>query len=88
MKKQTPKMKPNAKELSRADNGFTAVVRPNPKGGWNVVIVSIYTFLPVFKVNHAQTKEEIAQIIADDLRMMDKCGYSIDMAEASRDRNY
>lgn len=37
---------------------------------------------------HAKTKGEIAIVIRDLLRMIDKCGNPSEMASASRDRAY
>lgn len=80
-------MKPNAKEITRASNGYTAVVRPNrEKGGWNVAMVCVSTGKPIFKISHCETKDTIGQALREDLRMMDKCGMLCDMASASRDR--
>jgi hypothetical protein len=82
-------MHPNAKEIARADNGYTAVVRPNKdKGGWNVAIVNIQTCKPVFQIAHVERKEDIAQALASDLRMMDKCGFKCNLATSSRQRNF
>lgn len=75
------------KEISRADNGYTAVVRPNrEKGGWNVAIVSIKTGRPVFKFHHVLSKKDMVAELASDLRMMNKCGFDCKMADASRHR--
>lgn len=82
-------MIPNAKEISRACNGYTAVVRPNKeKGGWNAAVVDVKSGEPIFKVTHCETKEEIGAALRSDLRMMDKCGFRCEMAFASRHRNF
>lgn len=82
-------MKPNAKEIARASNGYTAVVRPNKKkGGWNVAMVQVETGESVFPVTCVSSKEEIGKAIASDLRMMDKCAFPVPMADHSRHRAY
>lgn len=80
------KIIPNAKEIARADGDHTTVVRPNPKGGYNVAVVKL-DGTPVFKIQHVATKAEIGPALASDLRMMDKCAMGGPMADASRHRS-
>jgi hypothetical protein len=78
-------IKPNAKEVARADGGFACVSRPAAGGGFNVAVVHL-DGTPVFKIQHVETKDQIGKAIACDLRMIDKCGFNCPMADASRHR--
>ena len=82
---EKPVMLPNAKEIARGSEGYTAVVRPDSKGGWNAAVVDIRTGIPIFKVRHCDTQAQVGPELKSDLRMMDKCGFP-GMAGPSRDR--
>lgn len=78
---------PNHKEVERACNGKTVVVRPNRSlGGWSGALVDVTTGKPVFKIRRAVTRHELMVQIRDDLRMYDKMGTNNPMASASRTR--
>ena len=75
------------KEITRADGDLTTFVRPNrEKGGWNVAVVRVSTRLPIFRIRHVKTKDQIQKEIQSDLRMIDKCGGDSKMADRSRHR--
>ena len=80
-------IKPNAKEIARADDGLTIVVRPAAEGGYNTALV-ILDGEPIWKVHHVDHKYEIREEIASDLRMANKCAIGGWMARKSRERNY
>lgn len=77
------KIKLRQSEISRASNGWTVVVRPN-KDGVMVATVHVESRMVWSQsiVKHGEVQTEIRQ----QLRMMDKCGFDIPMADRSRHR--
>lgn len=73
------------KELNRASNGYTIVVRSQKNGLYSVMAVNVETRKPIFNPTFI-TKSEIASAIKYELRMMDKCGFECEMASSSRMR--
>lgn len=83
-------MKPihiTSKEARRASGGLTIVVRGQANGLYMVAAVRVQTGLPVFRPSYVE-REDIAQAVGAELRMVDKCGFICPMASASRHRNY
>ena len=84
-------MKPiklSTKEMRRAStDGYTVVTRPQTDGLYMVAVVSLKTGLPVFKPSYV-TKGDVSKAVAQEVRMLDKCGGGDRMAAASRDRNF
>lgn len=84
-------MKPirlSTKEVSRAStDGYTVVTRRQTDGFYMVAIVSLKTSLPVFIPSHV-AKCDVSKAVAQEVRMLDKCGGGDQMAAASRDRNF
>jgi Glu-tRNA(Gln) amidotransferase subunit E-like FAD-binding protein len=88
MEEEMKPIKLSAKEIRRAsDDGYTVVTRPQPDGLVMVAIVNLKTCLPVFKPSFV-TKDLVSKAVAEDVRMLDKCGLGDHMAWASRDRNF
>lgn len=82
-------IKPNAKEIARADtDGLTVVVRPASEGGYNVFLVGAKDNGFVWWSNHVDNKYEIRREIAESLRMANKCAIGEQMSRKSRDRNF
>lgn len=46
----------------------------------------VSTRLPIFRIRHIMTKDQIHKEIQSDLRMIDKCGGDSKMADRSRHR--
>ena len=82
-------MKPiklSTKEIRRASNGFTVVVRPQAKGGlYMVAVVRVATGMPSLRPSIVEGAG-IAGAVKNELRMIDKCGFDCPMADASRHR--
>lgn len=76
-------MKLRQSEINRACNGWTVVVRPN-KGGVMVAIVN--TESGMIWSQSVVKNGEIQSEIRQQLRMMDKLGFDIPMADRSRHR--
>jgi len=75
------------KEIARADEGYTVVVRPQPDGTQMVSAVAVATGKPVWpKVIYVDDPSEIRLAVHDMLRMMNKTGFPGGMADRSRDR--
>jgi hypothetical protein len=77
-------MKLRQSEIDRACNGWTVVVRPQSTGGVMVMTVHVESGIvwDCALVKNGEIQTEIRQ----QLRMMDKCGYDIPMADRSRHR--
>jgi hypothetical protein len=76
-----------SKEISRGDSGWAVAARPQPGGGYMVAVVDIDTAKPWGpKVPYVDDRTEIQSAIQGELRMMDKLGFDIPMAGASRFR--
>lgn len=76
-----------AKERSRADGGWTIVVRPQKDGTWMVAAISLDTGKPFGdKVPYVSDRENIQQAARQELRMLSKMSMGGDMADASRMR--
>ncbi len=78
----------SAKEIARADGDLTTVVRPQARGGYLVGLVRVSTRRPVFRMSKVDTKAEIGEALASDLRMAAKCAFPGNMCRASRKRAY
>ena len=78
------------KEVSRADNGYTVVVRPQDKGGYMVAVVKVdgQVGQPMGRAftQYVDDKSEIASATKEVVRMLSKLGYPGDMGDATRDR--
>jgi len=80
-------MKLTSKEIGRASEGLTVVVRPQANGKYLVAVVRVETSRPVMRPSIVKASE-VRQAIKNDLRMIDKCGFDCPMADASRTRNF
>lgn len=84
-------MKPiklSTKEVRRAStDGFTVVARLQTNGLYMVAAVSLKTGLPVFKPSYV-AKGDVSKAVAQEVRMLAKCGGGDLMAAASRERNF
>lgn len=76
------------KEISRADAGWTIVVRPQPDGTWMVAAVHVDTRLPFMRrVPFVDARDEISRAVQQELRYLDKMGgMGGDMSSSSRMR--
>lgn len=76
-----------AKEIARADSGYTIITRPQSGGGYRVMAVRIHgtTGLPVDSV-FARNKAEVPAAARDIARWLDKLGFPGKMGGASRER--
>ncbi len=80
-----PTMRLRATEKNRASNGVTIAVRPQSRGGFTIHVVDIMGKVLV-KPQYVKTSAEVSPMIRDELRMLDKCGWDVPMADASRHR--
>lgn len=75
------------KERSRADKGWTIVVRPQPSGLIMVAAINVKTGKPLGpKVPFVNDRSEIQEAAQQELRMLSKMGLGGEMADASRFR--
>lgn len=75
------------KELARADEGWTIVVRPQASGKIMVAAVNVETGMPFGpKVPFVDDQSEIQEAARQILRMLSKMGMGGNMADASRMR--
>ena len=75
------------KEIRRASNGLTVVVRPQVTGLYMVAVVRVETGLPCLRPSYVEWSG-IRGAVKSELRMIDKCGFNCPMADASRHRNF
>jgi hypothetical protein len=90
-------IKPNQKEIARADtDGLTIVVRPSSGGGYSIFLIDINAETEdgcpnnsnVYWAYHADHKYEIRKQVAESLRMANKCAIGESMPRKSRVRNF
>lgn len=76
------------KEIARADNDLTIVVRKQASGGYLVMVVRISTNVPLGHPHEIKidTKSEIPNATYELGRWLDKMGYDCTWASATRDR--
>ena len=76
----------NPNEASRAfESGITIVVRRQTSGLYMVAAINLATRLPVFKPSYVG-RGQVAAAVAEEVRMLDKCGWGGKGSRASRER--